>query len=128
MTMNDAIILLLSALGIAAVVHLLWSATREYLPARRAWIAIALGALVLSAASWFVAEERRGGTLLQLRHGWPKFYSLECLSPECTWSWNLDPIFFLGNSFFYGAGLVLAWTLLAALLALVRGQRIRNVR
>ena len=127
MKMSDSIILLLGALGIAAVAHLLWPATRKYLRTRRAWLAISLGALVLSAASWFVSEEHGGGTLLQLRHGWPKFYSFECLSLECTWSWDVDPIFFLGNSFFYGAGLVLAWTLVVAVLA-IRGSGNNNVR
>lgn len=118
MQMNHAIILIFGALGIAAFVDLLWPAAREYLPGRRGWIAIALGAMAMSGASWFVAEERMGGTILQLRHGWPKYYSHECIAPICPWSWSFDWVHFLGNSFFYGAALVLAWTLVAAFLAI----------
>ena len=123
MQMNHAIILILSALGIAAFVDLLWPAAGKYLPTRVGWAATAAGAMVLSAASWFVTEERMGGTVLQLRHGWPKFYSLECIALECPWDWSFEWVHFLGNSFFYGAGLVLAWTLVAIMLALFRGGR-----
>ena len=114
---EDAVILLTGSLAIAALVARLCPAARKYLPTRIGWAAAAIGAMILSGVSWFVTEERMGGTLLKLRHGWPKFYSLECLSPECTSRWHFDIFFFLGNSFFHGAALVLVWTLIAAMLA-----------
>lgn len=118
MRMIEAINLILGAVGIAASVNLLSPAARAYLPGPRGWALIAPGAMALSGASWFVAEERMGGTILQLRHGWPKSYSLQCIAPECPWGWTFDWVHFLGNSFVHGAGLVLAWTLVAALRAL----------
>jgi hypothetical protein len=73
MKMFDATILLFAALALAVAVHFSWPSAREFMPVRRAWLGIALGAVAFTAASWFVAEEGRGGTSLQLRHGWPKF-------------------------------------------------------
>jgi hypothetical protein len=73
---------------------------------------------MLSAASWFIVEERFGGTLFQRFRGWPKTFGFECLSPECEDAGpRVTLTYFVGNSFFYMAGLLLLWTLIAILLA-----------
>jgi hypothetical protein len=119
----EAAFLLFAAGGIAWVLSLLLPAVRGYLLHRGAWAAIAIGAAISSAASWFITEERMGGTLLQRLHGWPKPFSWECLSVECT---SPGPSFvlrfFIGNSFAYAAGLLMLWVLTALLLVLL-GRR-----
>ena len=83
---------------------------------------MAAGGTLLSAASWRVTSERMGGTLLQRLHGWPKVYSFECISPECDGRGpSFSLLFFLGNSFVHAAGLILCWTAVAILAALLRG-------
>ena len=115
--------LLFAAGAIAWLLSLLLPGMRAYLLHRGAWAAIAAGAAILSAASWFITEERMGGTLLQRLHGWPKPFSWECLSVECA---SPGPSFvlrfFIGNSFAHAAGLLALWTLTALLLVLLGGR------
>ncbi len=114
MPMFDTIMLLVAALGFAAAACLFSPRARARLGKGSGWAVLAAAALSLSGASWFLAEEHMGGTLLHRRHGWPKVFSMQCLSPECVSQGpTFDALYFLGNSFAYAAPLVLAWTLLA---------------
>lgn len=124
MPMKDAFSLLFAAVGIAWLTAFLLPATRRYLHDRRAWAAVAAGAAIFSAASWLLTEERMGGTLLWRQHGWPKTFSMECLSVECeTTSSGFSLLYFVGNSFPYAATLLVLWTLVAAIRALLGGRR-----
>jgi hypothetical protein len=116
--MYQAISILVAAMAVAWIVSLVSQAAKRHLTNRRAWAAIGAGGMGLSAASWFVTEERMGGTLLWRLHGSPKVFSWECLSAECTSRGpSFTLLYFLGNSFFYAAGLLLLWTLIAVVLS-----------
>jgi len=124
MPFSETFACLIVALLLAGIIALAWPATRRYLVRRSAWATIVAGGLLLSAASWFISEERIGGTLLQRSHGWPKPYSGECLSPECPEQGpGINLLYFLGNSFVYVAGLLLLWTLISILLTLRDSRR-----
>lgn|GEM_PF-4276202 len=115
---------LAAALALAGALSFFSGRVRTQMSRKTGWIIVAGGALLLSASSWFIFDVNRGGTLLQRRHGWPKIYSWECISPECTSHVpSFQLAFFLGNSFVYAAGLVLVWTVIAILLSLVAKRR-----
>jgi hypothetical protein len=124
MPIDQTVFVLLVALAFAWLAGFVSPPVRRHLANRRAWAAIAIGGIVLSAASWFIAEEGIRGTLLQRGHGWPKPYSGECLSPECPERGpGINLLYFLGNSFVYVAGLLLVWTSIAIFLALSTRKR-----
>jgi len=115
---------LATALALAGALSLFSSQIRTQMSRETGWITVAAGALLLSASSWFIFDVNRGGMLLQRRHGWPKMYSWECISPECSSHVpSFEVIFFLGNSFVYAAGLLVVWTLIAILRSLLSRQR-----
>jgi hypothetical protein len=115
---HHTILALAAAMGMAWLAGFVSPSAKRFLYRRAAWATIAIGGLMLSAASWFIFEERFGGTLFQRFRGWPKTFGFECLSAECeVLGPKIKLIYFLGNSFFYIAGLLLLWTLIAILLA-----------
>ena len=104
---------LAAALAFAAALSFFSARVRARMSRKKCWFMLAAGAMFSSGLSWFIFDVNRGGTLLQRRHGWPKPYSSECISPECgSHGPSFEAVFFLGNSFVYAALLILCWTLL----------------
>jgi hypothetical protein len=97
---------LLSAYASAAFVRKLKSELRR----PTFWLLLFVAAAAGSGTSALYGTTRHAGTGLTSSYGWPKPFYFQYVTETGTGSDGLEVLYFTGNTLFYAAALLFAWT------------------
>jgi len=75
------------------------------------WGLLLATSAVISFASAWREKTRHSGTGLTTEYGWPKPFHFRYASEAGALNYDWEPIYFVGNSLIFAAGLLVLWTL-----------------